>query len=172
MRTFGRDQPVWVSHEKLRFWRGDGDSRVATTRSCFYSRRFDTLQSLVTRCFLRPARRRLSCRRRPPRAAVAAAVSWDGGRDLVGRRGLARCPSCSRAGTYHSYAHDEGRIRSLSMVRVHRQHPRAHALVQTVRYSTAPLTLGFQTRNDNKIKSIEVAHIYFYRDILVTLNLV
>jgi hypothetical protein len=99
-------------------------------------------------------------------AAAAAAASWDGGRDLVGRR------SCSRAEYYRRRAHDEGRIRSLSKVRVHLEHPRAHALIQTARHSIAPLTLGFQTRNDKKIKSIEVVHIYVYCALAVTLELV
>jgi hypothetical protein len=60
---------------------------------------------------------------------------------------------------------------SLSIVRVHLQHPHAHALVQTARHSIAPPTLGSQTRNDTKIKTIEVVHIYVYRALVVTLNL-
>jgi hypothetical protein len=60
---------------------------------------------------------------------------------------------------------------SLSIIRVHLQHPHAHGLVQTARHSIAPCTLGFQTRNDTKIKSIEVVHIYVYRALVVTLNL-
>jgi hypothetical protein len=60
---------------------------------------------------------------------------------------------------------------SLSIVRTHLQHPHAHALVQTARHSIAPLTLGFQTQNDNKITSIEVVHIYVYRALVVTLSL-
>jgi hypothetical protein len=68
------------------------------------------------------------------------------------RRGHARRPSCSGAGTPHGCAHVECRIRSLSKVRVHLQHPRVRALVQTARHSIAPLTLWFQTRTCKKIK--------------------
>jgi hypothetical protein len=104
-------------------------------------------------------------------AAAAAAASWDGGRDLVGRRGLARRPSCSLAGTYHRRAHDEARISSMSKVRVHLQRLRAHSLVRTARHSTEPPSLGFKTRNEKKIKSNEVVHIYVYRALVVTLYL-
>jgi hypothetical protein len=66
------------------------------------------------------ARLRASAAAAPPppplRAATAAApTSWDGRRYLVGRRGPARRPSCSRAGTYHRRAHDEGSIMSLTV---------------------------------------------------------
>jgi hypothetical protein len=60
---------------------------------------------------------------------------------------------------------------SLSIVRVHLRNPHAYALVQTARHSIAPRTLGFPTRNDTKIKSIEVVHTYVYRALVVTLNL-
>jgi hypothetical protein len=112
-------------NENLRFWHGDGDSRVSSTSSCLCCCSFDTLQSLATLRFLHPARGRMCCLP-PPRAAVPAAAAQEHTIDAP----------MMRAASGHS----------LSIVRVHLQQPHAHALVQTARHSIAPRTLGFQTR--------------------------
>jgi hypothetical protein len=111
---WGRPNP----NEKVRFWPGDRDSQVYSASSCVCSCNFDTppvsCQSALPESRSRALVLSAAAAARV-RASTAAAATWDGGRYLVCRRGHARRPSCSRAGTYHRRAHDEGSIRSLTV---------------------------------------------------------